>query len=474
MSLTRRELADALAELHAGLVGAYLNKLNAPAPNQLQLIFKGLNLLIDLGPAVRRLHEIEQKLQAPPKPPEWVMKCRAEIQGRRLSGLSQPNGDRVVIFEFAGWPDRCLVLEFFGQGKLLLLDERGRIMSALLGKADPGSVYTPPEFANPPAESSRFGAPDPAKRPVNSAIERLYAQQSLESNFQALKKGLARRLSTAERRLKRRVTKIEADLERTRVADGLAAQAEALKYQLGAVRRGQIRVQLPNPFDPEGASIQVELDPSLNPQQNMKRMFARSRRLTAARGSIAQRLGEARDQLTALRVLSAQVMMADSALALEELGPQIKKIGPAKLAGRSAKSTRANKRRQPYRLFHSANGTTILVGRSGRDNHELTFRVANGQDLWLHARDAAAAHVVVRLERGRDIDEPSLLDAATLAALHSPLKASGKVEVTYTRVKNVHPIKGAPPGLVSVAKGKTLLIRMEPERIKRIKDSKIK
>ena len=474
MSLTRRELADALAELRAGLLNAYLNKINSPAPTQLQLIFKGLNLLMDLGPGVRRLHEIEHKLQAPPKPPEWVMKCRAEIQGRRLSGLSQPNGDRVVIFEFAGWPDRCLVLELFGQGRLLLLDEQGRIMSALRGRADSGPVYTPPDFAKPPAESSRFGSPDPAQRPVNAAIASLYAQQSLTSNFEALKKDLAKGLLRAERRLKRRVKKIEADLERTRVADGLAAQAEALKYQLGAVRRGQTRVQLPNPFDPEGDSIQVELDPALSPQQNMKRMFARARRLTAARGAIAQRLGEARDQLSALRELSARVMMADSAQALEDLGPQIRTIGPAKLAGRSSKGPRTNKRRQAYRLFHSANGTTILVGRSGRDNHELTFRVANGQDLWLHARDAAAAHVVVRLERGRDIDEPSLIDAATLAALHSPLKASGKVEVTYTRVKNVHPIKGAPPGLVSVAKGKTLLIRMEPERIKRLKESKIK
>ena len=91
--------------------------------------------------------------------------------------------------------------------------------------------------------------------------------------------------------------------------------------------------------------------------------------------------------------------------------------------------------------------------------------------MWLHARGAAGAHVVIRLERGAAPDEQSLLDAATLAAMHSPYKGDAKVEVSYTRVKNVHAIKGASPGLVSMSDAKTLLVRMEPDRIQRLKET---
>jgi predicted ribosome quality control (RQC) complex YloA/Tae2 family protein len=69
------------------------------------------------------------------------------------------------------------------------------------------------------------------------------------------------------------------------------------------------------------------------------------------------------------------------------------------------------------------------------------------------------------------VDEQTLLDAATLAADSSGQKKDDKVEVTYTKAKNVHPIKGAPPGLVSVAKGRTILVRMEPARLSRLKKS---
>ena len=77
--------------------------------------------------------------------------------------------------------------------------------------------------------------------------------------------------------------------------------------------------------------------------------------------------------------------------------------------------------------------------------------------------------MVVQLSKKQEVDEQTLLDAATLAAASSGQKQDDKVEVTYTQAKNVHPLKGAPPGLVSVAKGRTILVRMEPERLKRLK-----
>ncbi len=471
MSLSHRELADVLAELGARLPGGHLSKLNAPRPSALQLVFRGGIVWVEWTRGLARMHLVDDKVQAPPAPPAWVMKARAEIQGKRLAEVEQAEGDRIVLFRFSGQPARALVVELFSAGRLLILDERDRVLASLVGPADPGQAYRPPPAPAVETGPSRFGAPDPDALTVNRAVADHYRAASQERALSEAKRALAGRLKAAEKRLRRKTKKMEADLERTRQADDLSRQAEALKYRLGSIRRGQTRAVLPDPFAPGGEPIEVSLDPTLSPQDNMRRMFSRARRLTSARGTITPRLTETKNQLEAVRELSARVAMAASQAELAELTARVDldKLAPARAARGKGKGRPA--RRRSYRLYQSQNGTPILVGRSGRDNHQLTFRVARGDDLWLHARGAAGAHVVVRLERGREPDEQTFLDAATLAALHSPFAGDAKVEVSYTRVKNVHAIKGASPGLVSMSDAKTLLVRMEPDRIQRLKES---
>ncbi len=221
--------------------------------------------------------------------------------------------------------------------------------------------------------------------------------------------------------------------------------------------------------------VEVELDPALDPLENMQKKFSKAKRLKGAKGIIGPRLARAKRELEGIQELSLRVSMADSEQALSDLRPLLDTLlDPAQRLPRQAATLRnksKNKRRQPYRIYTSSAGLTIMVGKSGKDNHQLTFHVAKGYDMWFHATGAAGAHVVVRLERGKDIDEQTLLDAATLAAMNCPSAKDPKVEVTYTKVKNVHPIKNAPPGKVSVSNVKTILVRMEPDRIRRLKES---
>ena len=48
-------------------------------------------------------------------------------------------------------------------------------------------------------------------------------------------------------------------------------------------------------------------------------------------------------------------------------------------------------------------GREILVGRSSRENDELTFQMAAPDDFWLHAGDYSGSHVVVRNPQGTRI-----------------------------------------------------------------------
>ena len=104
-------------------------------------------------------------------------------------------------------------------------------------------------------------------------------------------------------------------------------------------------------------------------------------------------------------------------------------------------------------------GREVLIGRNSRENDELTFRVAAGNDFWLHVADYSGSHVIVRNAAGdAELDEALLVKAAQLAAYHSQARNSSKVEVHYTQRKHVGKPKKAPPGLVRLREFKTITV----------------
>ena len=117
----------------------------------------------------------------------------------------------------------------------------------------------------------------------------------------------------------------------------------------------------------------------------------------------------------------------------------------------------------PYRRYRSSGGLEIRVGRSARANDALTFKHSAPNDIWLHARQAAGAHVILRWER-RDQNPPltDLTEAAVLAALRSEARHSGVVAVDWTRRKYVRKPRKAAPGVVSPERVSTLFVEPDP------------
>ena len=86
----------------------------------------------------------------------------------------------------------------------------------------------------------------------------------------------------------------------------------------------------------------------------------------------------------------------------------------------------------PMRVV-SRDGYVIWVGRNSRQNEQVSFKTANAQDIWLHARDVPGAHVVIRND-GRRISEALIAEAAAVAAWYSKRRNDANVQVDYTRV----------------------------------------
>ena len=115
-----------------------------------------------------------------------------------------------------------------------------------------------------------------------------------------------------------------------------------------------------------------------------------------------------------------------------------------------------------YRTF-VVDDFEILIGRAADDNDALTFHVAEPHDVWMHvAGGTPGSHVIVRNPSKSEVPKSVLEIAAAGAAWYSKARQAAKVEVHVCRASDVSKPRGAPAGLVELARWKSL--RVKPAR----------
>jgi predicted ribosome quality control (RQC) complex YloA/Tae2 family protein len=103
----------------------------------------------------------------------------------------------------------------------------------------------------------------------------------------------------------------------------------------------------------------------------------------------------------------------------------------------------------------------LCAGTSAAANEYVTFQLAQPEDLWFHVRDLPGSHVLLRrLQRGVEPTPELIHLAAKTAATRSKAKPGEKVTVSYTEKKNVRRIPGAPMGMVTLTKERSLMIEL--------------
>jgi predicted ribosome quality control (RQC) complex YloA/Tae2 family protein len=258
-------------------------------------------------------------------------------------------------------------------------------------------------------------------------------------------------VEAAARRARRRVAELERQRERAR--DGTAARqiGDLLLARLAEVPAGVSTAVL---IDFDNEPVTVELDPALSATDNAQAYYRKASRAKRAAERIPALLDEAVADVERLDQLLLRIRSGEASE--EEI-----------LAAVPARST-AEKGRDagpalPYRAYRSSGGLEIRVGRGARWNDDLTFHHSAPNDVWLHARHAAGAHVILRWSAPESPPARDLEEAAVLAALASRARTSGTVPVDWTRRKYVRKPRKAPRGAVTLDRVKTLFVTPDPE-----------
>ena len=205
---------------------------------------------------------------------------------------------------------------------------------------------------------------------------------------------------------------------------------------------------------PTNPGLTIPLDPLLDAKENARAYHARYRKAADALPHLERRrevLGARRE---ALEVLAFEAERADPPT-LPELEDDLDA-----LEGRPPqRSSQPNARRRAPLRLERPSGARIYVGRSPRENAEVTFRIARPDDLWFHARGIPGSHVVLQAAPGTAPDDADLAAAADLAATHSKAKHAPRVEIDYTERKYVRKQRDGGPGLVWYTNARTRIGR---------------
>ena len=489
MGLSVAEIEAVVREIAPVLTGGWVQKIHQPTPRAITLQVRApgqtLSLFVSADSATARLHLFTQRQPNPAAPPPFCQFLRAHIQGARLDGIEQVQGDRIVRFRMTAREGACsLIAQLTGKrADLFLLNAEDKILAALNAPLDQvGKPYQPPALRSRidvEVDSQSLSLPDEDHSfSVSAAFERRYQEREEETARARMRQS---RLTEIRKRIKkgsRRLEALRTDLDKAARFRDHARYGELLKTNLGKIRKGQDQITVIDYFDPSTPELVIPLDASKSPKGNLDDYFKKYRKHLSAEREIRPRLEAMMRELDALRTELTAVERGEWTPVRPEQAPsrgippsRHKPSVPRPSSGLTLSKVEGSARAGPFRRFESVDGLPIYVGRNARENEALTFNMARSDDLWLHARGTPGSHVVVRLEKGANPLPETIKDAATLALQYSDLKKSGKGEVIYTKRKWVRKVKGQSPGTVTVTQEKTIFVQLDRARLDRLKAS---
>jgi len=387
-----------------------------------------------------------------------------------------------LLFDPRGGEERRLRLTLDAEGPRanlsLVTEPAGPVLWALHREERGRATARPHE---PAASGMPQGYRPPAVHDATSEEAREALRERIAGTFRAeLESEIERILRSAERTLTRRAKAAETDREKAREMQDDRRRAEILLANFGKIRRGASRVGLPDPFaDSHRARVEIDLDPSLSPDENAARLFQRAKKGERGERLADERLAETRKSLSHLHELRREALQIAPREALAKIrgflaGAKInlgargdvrethlgRQAVAAPRAGRPGRGAPGAHKSLRPRTYVTSDGWEVWVGRNNADNDLITHRLSNPHDLWFHVVGVPGSHVILRRPTRNSKPKPTtLVEAAQTAAFFSKARKQTRVPVIYTERKFVSKPRRAKPGQAICTREREIFVR---------------
>ncbi len=356
-------------------------------------------------------------------------------------------------------PELSAYLESFGQdaflewGKTKRDIEQGRFTHFTLLPGPPPAIKLFPIHTGGREQAKVFTT-------ASEALENWFKLEIQNERRQTAKISLEQHINKAVKHEKRILEKLKKDRAEALRSDQYQHWGELVMALLHKIKLHSTQVDLEDVVRGGPNTVSIPLDPGATPLHNAQRFFKKAQKGSRGIEMVDKREKEVQQRLEELK--SAQRSLP-SLLTPEEIKKAFQQLFPVKKeTADKPKKAKEEKVPTPNILRNKiSKGFELCVGTSAAANEYVTFQLAQPEDLWFHVRDYPGAHVVLRrLQRDSVMTDDLIFLAAKEAALHSKAKPGAKVTVSYTSKKFVKKIPGAPMGMVTMTKEKSLIIEI--------------
>ncbi|MBC3786569.1 NFACT RNA binding domain-containing protein [Spirosoma utsteinense] len=198
--------------------------------------------------------------------------------------------------------------------------------------------------------------------------------------------------------------------------------------------------------------ISIKLKPDLSPQKNAENYYRKSKNEKIEEEHLSRQVATREAEIERMDQQKADI---EQIATLKELRRYVKQTNLVQEAPSMASSDGTQ-----AQLFKEVllDNFRILIGRNAKNNDLLTQKYTHKEDLWLHAKDVAGSHVVIKYKAGKTFPKNVIERAAELAAWYSRRRTDSLCPVTVTPKKFVRKPKGLAEGQVIVEKEEVVMV----------------
>jgi len=449
-------LQNVVEELRTNLTGRYLGKILQLSPVSFAFDFglRGRFLFVSVDPASPRLYLIQRRQKELEKQSlplsSFAQLLRSKLSNASIVAVEKDVSDRIVRVRFDG---STLLVQLTGRTADLFLLDNSNHIEAQLRHPRLQEIYNPPPIRQIPVAEDLPSASSSPSEPADAYFSSLDQARQFDSRANTIRSQLLKSIRQ-KRKLKEN---LEHDLaghgdphEHKRIGDLLLAN-------VSTARRAGNKVTITDYYAEGAPAIEVDIDEKLSLQEEAARRFRQYAKAKRARDEIAERMVQIDREIAQL---NGQLDQIDQIIREKDLTALTRLLEAKHPQKRSAKQKQSARESSipGVRRYLSTDGYEILVGRAARDNDHLTFKIAQPNDLWLHAGDYPGSHVVVRNPSRKEIPHRTIVEAAQLAGRFSQASEDSKVVVHYTPRKFLAKPKGSASGLVRLSRFKSITV----------------
>ncbi len=275
---------------------------------------------------------------------------------------------------------------------------------------------------------------------INEFFHLYISSGALESERQVIIKKLTQNAQACEAYIEKNVGK----LKEIEYDSRYKSWADLLMANIYQIPKGSREAKLE---DFTNQPITIPLKPNLSIQKNAEIYYRKSKNQDIEINKLFESIEQKK---AALKEIKVKLRLAEGVNNLKELRTHF-----------PSKEATVSRQKQGEKVpFYEVEfkGFKIWIGKSADNNDELTQKYAHKDDLWLHVKDVAGSHVVIKHQSNKPFPKEVIERAAELAAYNSKRKTETLCAVVYTPKKFVRKRKGDLPGSVVVEKEIVIMV----------------